>query len=265
MPFAHHDGIASYYERSGEGPRLLFINGSGTSVDGSRQLFPLLGGAFDMVVFDYRGFGRSSHASEPYDMKDCADDVRSVLDDVGWASTSVLGISFGGMVAQELAVGTPERVERLALLCTSAGGAGGSSYPLHDLEGLPPDERAAVGHRLLDTRFDQSWLDSHPGDQRLVDIMDGRGGEKDPDQVVGVQRQFEARRGHDVWDRLTAIDCPTLVACGHYDGIAPPKNSAAIASRITGSELREYEGGHAFFIQDPRAIPEVTGFIGGAS
>ena len=58
------------------------------------------------------------------------------------------------MVAQELAVTAPDRVERLALCCTSPGGVGGASFPLHELANLSPAERAATGTQLLDTRFD---------------------------------------------------------------------------------------------------------------
>ena len=68
---------------------------------------------------------------------------------------------------------------------------------------------------------------------------------------------MEARRHHDVWDRLDRIAGPTLVASGRYDGIAPPANGEAIASRVPGAELRLYEGGHAFFGQDPAAFPEI--------
>jgi pimeloyl-ACP methyl ester carboxylesterase len=60
--------------------------------------------------------------------------------------------------------------------------------------------------------------------------------------------------------RLAAVRCPTLVACGRYDGIAPPANSEWIASRIAGAELRVYEGGHVFFIQDPQALPDIRAF-----
>ena len=73
--------------------------------------------------------------------------------------------------------------------------------------------------------------------------------------------QLEARAGHDVWDRLDAITCPALVGYGNYDGIAPADNSAAIASRIRGSELRGYEGGHLFLFQDPAAIPDFEAFL----
>jgi pimeloyl-ACP methyl ester carboxylesterase len=64
-----------------------------------------------------------------------------------------------------------------------------------------------------------------------------------------------------VWDRLHSIACPTLVACGRYDGIAPVANGKAIASRIPGAEVRIYEGGHAFFVQDRTALPDVVEFL----
>jgi 3-oxoadipate enol-lactonase len=70
-----------------------------------------------------------------------------------------------------------------------------------------------------------------------------------------------SRAGHDVWDRLEEITCPTLVAYGRYDGIAAQKNSEAIASRIRGSELRGFEGGHGFLLEDPAAGSEVLKFL----
>jgi pimeloyl-ACP methyl ester carboxylesterase len=165
------------------------------------------------------------------------------------------------MVAQELAVTAPQRVERLALLCTSPGGEGGSSYPLHELIGFTDAERSLARRQLLDTRFDDDWLASHPEDRSLVQMMVDRHQEPDPEPGRGQLEQLEARRSHDVWDRLPSITSPTLVACGHFDGIAPPRNSAAIASRITGAELRTYEGGHAFLAQDPRSITDVIRFL----
>ena len=62
-------------------------------------------------------------------------------------------------------------------------------------------------------------------------------------------------------DRLARVTCPTLVACGRYDGIAPPANGEAIVARVPGAELRTYEGGHAFFFQDRAALPDVIEFL----
>ena len=92
----------------------------------------------------------------------------------GWDSCRVFGVSFGGMVAQEFAVTHPERVERLALACTSAGGEGGSSYPLQKLLELPPGERVAAELKLADSRWDQRWLEAHPGDRALAERLTAR-------------------------------------------------------------------------------------------
>jgi len=195
-------------------------------------------------------------------MADLAADVVGLLEIVGWDSCRVLGVSFGGMVAQEFAVTNPERVERLAVACTSAGGDGGSSYPLQKLQELPPEERTAAQLKLADSRWDERWLEAHPADRALAEGLTAAGqNRRDPAATDALKAQLKARAGHDVWDRLEAITCPTLVGYGNYDGIAPVRNSAAIASRIRGAELRGYEGGHLFLFQDPAALPEFEAFI----
>jgi len=90
-----------------------------------------------------------------------------------------------------------------------------------------------------------------------------RAGAKTADQLRGESLQLEARSRHDVCDRLARIACPTFVACGRFDAIAPPTNAEAIAERIPNADLRVYEGGHAFFAQDPAALPAVIDFLAG--
>ena len=261
MPFIQGKDVRLYYERTGQGPRLLFVNGSGVTMDDSRLLLSLFASHFDFVAYDYRGLGKSSEPPGPYGMAECAGDALSVLDAVGWEAACVLGISFGGMVAQELAVTAPGRVRRLALLCTSPGGKGGSSYPLDELESLPRAERVGVLRQLVDTRFDDQWLTSHPQDHRLVELLAGRDTAPDPIRQRGQAGQLAARRSHDVWDRLPSITCPAFIGCGRFDGIAPPRLSAAIASRIPGAQLHTYEGGHLFIAQDPRCMTDVVSFL----
>jgi 3-oxoadipate enol-lactonase len=258
------DDLDIYYEVLGEGPRLLVFNGSGATIASARPLIDFLAQSFEVLVYDQRGLGLTGLPSslEGFTMASYAADGAALLDYAGWPTARVFGISFGGMVAQEFAATWPERVERLALLCTSPGGEGGSSYPLHELDSLAPDERARVWHQNLDTRFSPQWLSSHPSDKALVEQVAIReAGPMTPDQRQGARLQLQARAHHDVWSRLRRIRCPTLVACGRYDGLAQPANSEAIASRIPNSELRRYEGGHLFILQDPRALPEIVSFL----
>lgn len=266
MPTAAVNGIELYYELDGTGPRLLFVNGSGATLESSRPLVAPFRDHFEVLAHDQRGLGRSTVAPGPCSMADYAADAVALVDHVGWGSCRVVGVSFGGMVAQELAVTWPERVERLALLCTSPGGPGGSSYPLHELAALDASERAARMVTLLDTRFTPEWLDTHADDRALVAFfasrLVGEASAGTAEQLRGEAAQLEARRHHDVTDRLGAIRCPTLVASGRFDGIAPPANGEIIAARVPDSELRLYEGGHAFFVQDRTALPEVLAFLG---
>ena len=262
MPADHVNGVELYWEQRGSGPRLLFCNGSGTTLRTVRPLLDLVAARFDLLAWDYRGLGRSGPLTGPYTMADLAADAVGLLEIAGWDSCRVLGVSFGGMVAQEFAVTNPERVECLALACTSAGGDGGSSYPLQKLQQLPPGERAAAQLKLADSRWDEHWLEAHPADRALADGLTAAGqNQQDPAAAAALAAQLEARAGHDVWDRLNAITCPTLVGYGTYDGIAPVRNSAAVASRIRGAELNGYEGGHLFLFQDPSALPEFQEFL----
>jgi len=262
MPVDHVNGVELYWEQRGSGPRLLFCNGSGTTLQAVRPLLDLVAARFDLLAWDYRGLGRSVPVTGPYTMADLAADAAGLLEIAGWDICRVLGVSFGGMVAQEFAVTNPERVERLALACTSAGGDGGSSYPLQKLPELPPQERAAVQLKLADSRWDERWLEAHPADRALAEGLAAVGqNQPDPAAAAVYTAQLEARAGHDVWDRLDAITCPALVGYGNYDQIAPVQNSTAIASRIRGAELRGYEGGHLFLFQDPAALPEFEAFL----
>jgi 3-oxoadipate enol-lactonase len=262
MPVDHVNGVELYWEQRGSGPRLLFCNGSGLTLQDVRPLLDPLTARFDLLAWDYRGFGRSAPVSHPYTMADVAADAAGLLEITGWESCRVIGASFGGMVAQEFTVTNPGRVEGLALACTSAGGEGGSSYPLQNLLDLPAEERVAAELKLADSRWDQRWLAAHPGDQVIAGRLTGaRQDQQDPAAEVAHAAQLQAREGHDVWDRLDVITCPVLVGYGNYDGIAPPHNSEKIASRIRGAELHGYEGGHGFLFQDPAALPAFIAFL----
>ena len=262
MPVTQVNGAELYWEQRGSGPRLLFCNGSGLTLADIRPLLDPLTASFDLLAWDYRGFGGSAPVARPYTMADVAADAAGLVQIAGWESCRVIGASFGGMVAQEFAVTNPARVERLALACTSAGGAGGSSYPLQELLELPREQRVAAELKLADSRWDERWLAAHPADRAIAERLTAAGpDQQDPAAVAAYAAQLQAREGHDVWDRLGAITCPALVGYGQYDGIAPVRNSTSIASRIRGAELHGYEGGHGFLFQDPAAFPAFIAFL----
>ena len=259
---SHLNGVDLYHELGGDGPDLLFLNGSGATLETSAPLIDRLRRSFRVLAFDARGLGRSGAVDAPYEMADLASDAFALLDHLGWQTCPVFGVSFGGMVAQEVAVTAPDRVARLALLCTSAGGSGGSSYPLHELADLPADERMAKTMTLVDSRFSPEWFADHPLDDAIIRARAASAAEpRSAERLGGERLQMQARAMHDVSSRIGRITCPTLVACGRYDGIAPVANSEWMAAHIPDAKLEVYEGGHMFFIQDPTAFPNVVAFL----
>jgi 3-oxoadipate enol-lactonase len=249
VPFASTPGITIYYEQVGEGPPLLLISGSGGDL---RRRPNLLDGPlskrFSVLGYDQRGLGQTDAPDRHYTMAEYAGDAAALLDAVGWEQCAVFGVSFGGMVAQELVLQHPSRVARLALACTSSGGAGGASYPLHELAAVPPEERLDKAIALSDTR--------QPPEVAAM-MQAAAGGAYGPGEI----RQLEARSHHDTWDRLPQIAVPTLICGGRYDGIAPVANQEALASRIPGARLELFEGGHLFLVQDRRAFPVIEEFL----
>ena len=99
---------------------------------------------FEILSFGQRGLGQSNRPDICYSMEDYTDDVASLLKTLDWEGWNIIGVSFEGMVAQELALRHAHCVGRLVLCCTSSGGAGGHSYPLHAMTNLSNDEFSSL-------------------------------------------------------------------------------------------------------------------------
>ena len=263
MPYLAVRDLDICFDRAGTGAPLLTISGSRGDLRRKPSLLESpLAKAFDVLAYDQRGLGRTSKPDHPYSMSDYADDAAALMDAVGWERANIVGLSFGGMVALELAIRHPDRVAKLALCCTSPGGDGGASYPLHTVQELPADERARLMVSISDTRCDAVWAAGNPG--RMEELLRGFADDPfadEPGHQTGISRLLQARGKHDTWERLVQIRRPVLICGGRYDGIALPASQERMASRIRRASLRMFEGGHYFLWQDSSAFSEIVRFL----
>ena len=261
MPIASLDSIDLYYEVQGQGPRMLYISGTGADLRVRPNVFDgPLPTQFEVLSFDQRGLGQSAKPATQYTMADYGRDAAQLLAYLDWPAVPVVGVSFGGMVAQELSLSHPERVSTLALACTSSGGAGGASFPLEDLTKLAPVARAERYLAQADLRCDASWRAEFP--ERWKKLMARALAPNQPDKdESAAARQLMARAGHDTYDRLPQLTLPVFVLGGRYDGIAPISNQQALAAQIPHAQLRLYEGGHLFLVQDKTAYVDLQEWL----
>ena len=262
MPFGQVRDIKVYYEIVGSGPQLVFINGTNADLRRKQPYVDKLSEYFTVLRYDQRGLGQTEKPDKPYSMADYADDAAGLMDVAGWDRAAVLGVSFGGSVAQEFARRHPERITRMVLACSNPGGSYG--YPLLELHGKDADTRART-MLSLDLRKSEAWQTAHPEEaQALIEQGKKRGGTVDPSDphaALGARRQLEAREQHNAMEWLDRIKVPVALFGGRYDGLGTEAGQRLMAEKIPNSEMRLFEGAHAFLNEDPEALPAVVEFL----
>jgi 3-oxoadipate enol-lactonase len=267
MPKAPVNGINMYYEVHGKGVPLVMIQGFA----GNHQAWFFQTSVFKkyykVVIFDNRGIGRSGKSNEPYTIKTMADDVIGLMDYLNIDKAHVLGLSLGGMVAQEVAISYAERVSKLILGSTFAGSEVNDVNPeLMKVLGIR-EGSTDVDIRSIDFRKLMNFMVSSAFNKRLfkmvlVPLSKYSLRSVDPERYLG---QMQSLAGYDTLDRLHMIKAPTLVITGKGDRIISPGASEVIASHIPNSKLVLVKGGsHAFFMEmRGRFNKEVLGFLMG--
>jgi 3-oxoadipate enol-lactonase len=247
MPFAEIGSRRLRYVRRGSGAPLLLIQG----MAGHHQLWgePLLdrlAADFDVVAYDHRGIGDSTDLPGQFTIADLADDAAAVLDSLDWGSAHVLGISLGGMVAQELALDRPDRVRTLTLGCTYSGGVGSTLAapgPMAMFEAMNSGNvelaiRAAYTANLSPTfTADEANYELFKTAALAVQVP-----------VPVVLRQAQAAFVRDTSARLPELDVPTLVLHGTADQMIVYSNGELIARLVPGARLHTFaDVGHLFW------------------
>jgi 3-oxoadipate enol-lactonase len=261
MAVARNGTVKIYWESTGQGPAVLLIAGQGMTVDGWWATIPILSRSFRVIAFDNRDTGRSGRVPWAYSVPQMAGDAMAVLDAAGEQRAHVYGISLGGLVAQEVALRHPDRVQGLVLGATTAGGptaALPATMPMTffaraGIMGPEEAEWAAVPYT-----YSETTRRLH-ADRIAANIAHRMGS---PTETFAYLHQAAAVAKHDTHDRLARITAPTLVVHGEEDLVVPAANALQLAESIPGARLRVWPGaGHLYIIDEPRADREIARFL----
>ncbi len=238
MPRTAVGDIEIYWESRGGGRPLLLVSGVSGGTWSWEDSTVACSAYFRVIVFDNMGAGRSSRPDRPYTIKEMADHAAAVLDAANEKQAFVVGLSMGGMIAQELVLNHPDRVSGLVLGCTHCGGS--ERIPpesevirrFADNEGLTPEEVIDKNIALLVT---PEFLQNAPDSLKRYRERQLQAPYQ-PDYAL--QRQLEAIRRFATYDRLASIQTPTLILTADRDLLVPPENGRMLASHIPGARLK---------------------------
>ena len=242
-----------YYESHGDGDPLVLIRGLGSNADHWYAQVPDLSRHYRVITFDNRGIARSTDPGGPFTIPDMAEDTIRLMNALGIEQAHVLGLSLGGMVAQEIAIGHPERIKGLILVVTLYGGQHqvlAEDTVREKLQRMLVDGSLDARIMALDVFFAPRTIKERPQIlQAYAEVS-----MKHPAGMEILQRQWEAASRHDTYDRLDRIKTPTQVLTGEEDVLIPPGNSEILAERIPDAELLVIPGGgHQIMIEQPQA------------
>jgi len=241
------------WSEQGEGEPLLLIQGLGYARWSWGPVSPGLAERYRVLAFDNRGIGESDKPEGPYTVRQMAGDAIQVLDEAGIDRAHVLGASLGGMIAQEVAVAAPERVQKLVLCCTTPGGA--ETVPMPDVTVQLFAEAATLEPEVALRRFVENALGSNPP-AGLADELYRRRIEDPPDQAGWLAQAAAGMTFAGVEGEIAA---PTLILTGTDDNVVDHRNSDVLGRRIPGARIERFPGaGHLFFWEQPDAFVRIV-------
>lgn len=258
MPKARVNGIDINYGVDGAGEPLVLIMGFSSNRRAWMFQTPVFKKHYRVITFDNRGVGRSDKPEGPYSTRVMADDTVGLMDHLGIKRAHFLGVSMGGMIAQEVAINYPDRVNKLVLVATYASRnlrSSGPSAEMREAEALPVKRMAG---RLMAIASSGTPLMIFARLLRRITL-----GLVGKSAVAGLTGQREACIGHDTLDRLGHIKAPTLVIVGSSDRVIKPESSDEIARRIPAARLTVFDGGSHVFCMEmkDRFNEEVLRFL----
>ena len=248
------DATGLYWEEVGDGPPVLLIGGIGMDTGAWWRTVPVLARDFRVITFDPRGVGRSAPSPYMCTTDDLAADGIAVMDAAGIDAAHVYGFSLGGMVAQQLALRHPDRVRRLVLGSTHAGGM---LYEFGRLKGPRPSFGVADPARAaIPYMYGRRCRDEHP--ERIEEDLQ-RGV---PLPYLTRNAQIGAVLLHDARTDLRRIEAPTFVVHGAEDRLMPVAAGRDLAEGIPGAHLLVLsDAGHFYPTDEPSAQAQIAAFL----
>ena len=236
------NGQHIYYEVHGDGPPLVLLMGIGydSSLWTLAQV-PALSTQFRVVLMDNRDAGRSSMANHPYRIADMADDVAGLLDALGIQRSHLLGLSMGGLIAQEFALRHADRLDRLVLTGTGAAPARSAVDPIEIWSWVKTNDPTGevFGGQQFVSLFSTAFLRDSDAVRNTAEMLASNPYPMGP---AAYTRQAKAYLQFDSLDRLDAISAPTMVIVGEQDLLTPPWIAREVADAIPGSRFEVIRG-----------------------
>lgn len=242
-----------FYETRGAGESLILIPGFASGAWNWFCQVAELSKDFQIITFDPRGIGKSRASDENLknlSMRTFVEDVAQILDELKIERAHVLGASFGGFVAQEFAFSFPDRLNKLILACTTAGGARHVRPTVEVLRSFAPDPNLPLGEkirRFIRPAFTDEYNRNHAAEIERVCRMREQNIASDAVYLAQLQAAFSL----DTESRLGEIQTETLVISGDQDRVVPMRNSVNLAEKLSNAKLEIVENGsHLFFIEN---------------
>ncbi len=248
------DGARLEWESEGEGEPVVLISGLAYPCAMFYRIVPALAARYRVLCLDNRGAGRTGDVpGAPYTVETMAQDVLALLDEVGEASAHVVGTSMGGLMAQEVAMTSPDRVRSLVLACTHPGVAHSVWDP--DAVALLTGRASMTADEAAEASIPFNYAESTPRERIEQDWAVRLPLAASP---AGYLAQVQGTAGWSGLERLPGLRAPTLVLHGELDRLVPVANGRRLAQEIPGAELAVLpDANHVFWTDQPQRTTEV--------
>jgi pimeloyl-ACP methyl ester carboxylesterase len=250
MPVARINDIDVNYRVEGQGPEtIVLINGLADDLETwAFQVDDLLAAGYRVLRFDNRGIGASSKPAGPYSSRMLADDAKALVDSLGITDFHLMGVSMGGMIAQEYALAYGSDLRSATFACTYAAPGPFCSRMFDMWAGMAPV--LGVPYVMRDVTL---WAFTVPFfEQRGAELAEFETAMRYMDQPVHAYlAQLAVIQQHDTTSRLGQIAVPTLVLAGEQDILIPVSLSRRLHEHIPGSRWATTRGGHACLWEHP--------------